>query len=56
MLNLSCLVSSIDSYIQTAGVGVRFEEYEGMGHSADVKELTHLTEWLKDVIPPLANV
>ncbi|KAF8514807.1 Phospholipase/carboxylesterase [Hysterangium stoloniferum] len=40
---------------KTAGVGIRFEQYEGMGHSADPRELKHLTEWLKDVIPPQAE-
>ncbi|KIJ37418.1 hypothetical protein M422DRAFT_33751 [Sphaerobolus stellatus SS14] len=35
---------------KVAGVGVRFEKYEDLGHSADPEELKDLGEWLKGVI------
>lgn len=36
---------------KVAGAGVRFEQYDGLGHSADPKELGDLAGWLKAVIP-----
>ncbi|KAF8592689.1 Phospholipase/carboxylesterase [Ramaria rubella] len=34
-----------------ASPGIRFEQYDGLGHSADPKELEHLGAWLKAVVP-----
>ncbi|KAF8504225.1 Phospholipase/carboxylesterase/thioesterase [Gautieria morchelliformis] len=36
---------------QIAGPGVRFEQYERMGHSTSPEELDHLGAWLKVVLP-----
>jgi len=32
--------------------GLAFNSYNGVGHSADPKELVDLRNWLKKVIPP----
>ncbi|GHJ83995.1 hypothetical protein NliqN6_0397 [Naganishia liquefaciens] len=31
--------------------GIRFESYDGMGHSLDEKEIRDLSEWLKHAVP-----
>jgi len=40
------------SLVAPDAAGLAFHSYNGVGHSADPKELVDLRNWLKKVIPP----